>query len=87
MKTSEWYQTTNFQSLALAAEVIPTSNKAATSPDKISFWQLGIDKEHACLTKCKTWELFDLESGINILPCKYLVKVKDYKPKVRLVAL
>ena len=59
----------------------------ATAPDNITFWKPGIDREHDCLLKNRTWDLVDYAPGMKILPCKYVFKVKENKPIVRLVAL
>ena len=86
-QTGAWWKTTSLLAYALAAQVVPTSYKDATRPDNIDFWQEGIDREHASLLKCKTWTLVDRKPGINVLPSKYVLRVKENKPRVRLVAL
>ncbi len=72
---------------ALLAQEVVTSYKTATTPENIPFWLLGIDMEHDCLKHKKTWELKDYAHGMKVSPCKYVFKVKENKPKVRLVAL
>ena len=83
----EWRKHNALLAYALSAQVVPSSYKAATSPDNISFWQSGIESEHSSLLRCKTWKLVDYEPSMKILPSMYVFKVKDNKPKVRLVAL
>ena len=77
----------NMLSQALVTQEVPISFKSATSPDNIQFWQPGIDREHDCLLRNKTWQLVNYEPGMKVLPCKYVFKIKESKPKVRLVAL
>ncbi len=83
----EWYKTTSLLSQALAIQEIPTSYKMATTPENVDFWQPGIDREHDCLHRNKTWKLIDYSPTMKVLPCKYVFKIKENKPKVRLVAL
>ncbi len=83
----EWYKTTSLLSHALAVLEIPTAYKMATTPENVDFWQPGIDKEHDCLHRNKTWKLTDYSPTMKVLPCKYVFKIKENKPKVRLVAL
>lgn len=83
----EWYKATNLLSQALAVQEVPASYKTATAPENIDFWQPGIDREHDCLHRNKTWELIDYSPEMKVLPCKYIFKLKENKPKVRLVAL
>ena len=51
----------NLLSQALVEQEVPTSFKSATSPDNIDFRQPGIAREHDCLLRNKTWQLFDYE--------------------------
>ncbi len=83
----EWWKSGNASSHVFVVQDVPTSYKNATTPDNISFWQPGIDREHDCLHRNGTWELIDYSHGMKVLPCKYVFKVKENKPKVRLVAL
>ena len=64
-----------------------TSFKVATSPDIISFWKPGIDWEHDCLPRNRTWYLVNYSVDTKVLRCKYVFKIKENKPIVRLVAL
>ncbi len=86
-QTGEWWKTTSLLSCALDTDEIPTSYKAATTPENVTFWKPGIDKEHECLLRNKTWDLVDYSPGMKVLPCKYVFKIKENNPKVRLVAL
>ena len=83
----EWWKNKANLAHALAVQVVPTSYKQATSAENLSFWKPGIESEHASLIKCNTWKLVDYKPGMKILPSMYVFKVKDNKPKVRLVAL
>ncbi len=85
--TGEWWKTTSLFSQALAVQEVPTSYKTATTPESVAFRQPGIDREHDCLNRNGTWKLVDYSNGMKVLPCKYVFKVKENKPKVRLVAL
>ncbi len=86
-QAGEWWKSTSLLSQALIAREVPTSYKVATSPENVSFWTPGINKEHDCLLRNHTWDLVDYTPGMKVLPCKYVFKVKENKPKVRLVAL
>ncbi len=83
-KPKEWWKTT---STAFTARTFPSSYKAATSPDNIDFWSPGIEREHDCLLRNKTWELVKRKDGMHVLPSKYVFRVKNGKPKARLVVL
>ena len=82
---SEWWKTT--ANIALSANIVPQSYKSATSLENIDFWTPGIDKEHDCLIRNKTWTLVDRTPCMHVLPCKYVFRVKNGAPKARLVAL
>ena len=86
-QTDECWKATNLLSEAFAINEVPTSYKVATSPDKISFWKSGIDREHDSLLRNHTWDLVNYNPGMKVLPCKYVFKVKENNPKVRLAAL
>ena len=73
--------------VALSARVLPTSYKSATDPTNVDFWTPGIDKEHDCLLRNNTWSLVPQEPSMQILPSKYVFRIKNGRPKVRLVAL
>ena len=85
--TGEWWKGQNLLSRALISQEVPTTYKNATSPENVDFWQSAIDREHDCLARNKTWSYNDYSPGMKILPCRYVFKVKENKPKVRLVAL
>ena len=86
-QTGEWWKETGNYVQALSAQVVPTSYRVAVAPENIDFWQPGIDREHDCITRNKTWIFVEREPGMHVLPCKYVFKIKDGKPKVRLVAM
>ncbi len=79
--------TPSLLSHALLVHEAPTSYKVATSSENVNFWQSGIDGEHDCLNRNYTRDFVDHASGVKLLPCKYIFKAKENKPKVRLVAL
>ena len=64
---------------------VPLSYKEATSPDAVDFWEPRIDREHDCLVRSKTWTYVDRSPGMNVLPSEYVSKVREGKPKARLV--
>ena len=82
---SEWRNIT--ANIALSATIVPQSYKSAVSQENIDFWTPGIDKEHDCLIRNKTWTLVDRTPDMHVLPCKYVFRVKNGAPKARLVAL
>ena len=88
-KPGEWWAAGSKSLFAhgLAIQEVPTSYKVATSPENLAFWKPGIEREHDCLLRNQTWSLVDFRPGMKILPCKYVFKIKENKPKVRLVAL
>ena len=86
-QTGDWWKSNNLLASALVAREVPSSFKTATSPDNVAFWQPGIDREHECLLRNGTWDLVDYDPEMKVLPCKYVFKFKENKPKVRLVAL
>jgi len=72
---------------ALSARVVPVSYKKATTEENIDFWKPGIDREHDCLLRNNTWTIVNRVPGMHVLPCKYVFRVKDGKPKARMVIL
>ncbi len=83
-KPNWWKPSVN---IALSARVIPVSYKKATLPDNIDFWKPGIDKEHDCLLRNKTWTIVKRKPSMHVLPSKYVFRVKNGGPKARVVAL
>jgi len=73
--------------LSLYAHSVPSSYKTATMSEEYGFWKSGIDREHDCLIRNKTWTLVKKVQNIHVLPCKYIFRVKNNAPKVRLVVL
>ena len=47
----------------------------------------GIEREHDCLLRNRTWELVNRSRGMKVLPCKCVFKTKCSKPKLQQVAL
>ena len=86
-QTGDWWKANNFLASALVTREVPSTFKTATSPDNVAFWQPEIDREHDCLLRNSTWDLVDYAPGMKVLPSKYVFKIKENKPKVRLVAL
>ena len=82
---SEWWETA--ANIALSAKIVPQSFNSTILQENIDFWTAGIDKEHGCLIRNKTWTLVDRTSDMHVLPCKYVFRVKNGAPKARLVAL
>eukprot|EP00171_Calliarthron_tuberculosum_P002468 IDg2468t1 len=72
---------------ALAARVVPTSYKVATSPENIEFWGPGIAREEDAIARNNTFDLVQREPWMNVIQYKYLFKVKIDSPKVRIVAM
>jgi len=85
--TREWWKAAGHYVQALSAQAIPTSYRVAVSPEYIEFWKPGIDREHECITRNKTWSFVERKPNMHVLPCKYVFKIKDGTPKVRLVAM
>jgi len=84
--------TPSMPAIALAAEgssdeLVPNSYKAATTEENIRFWKPGIDREHDCLLRNKTWTIVDRKPRMHVLPCKYVFRIKNGGPKARMVIL
>lgn len=73
--------------MSLFAHSVPNSYRKATASEGFGFWKPGIDREHSCLLRNSTWDLVKREHGMHVLPCKYIFRVKNGGPKVRLVVL
>lgn len=82
-----WKQYSSFSATALSAETVPFSYKSATSESNIDFWKPGIDHEHDCLLRNNTWTIVERVPGTNVLPCKYVFRIKNGLPKARMVVL
>ncbi len=83
----EWWKTTNNLAQAFSVQAVPSSYSTATNQENIDFWKPGIQREHDCIMRSNTWELVDRAPGMHILPSKYVFRVKNGLPKVRLVAM
>lgn len=55
--------------------------------EEYDFWKHGIDRERDCLLRNKAWNLVKEETGMHVLPSKYIFQVKNNAPKARLVVL
>jgi len=65
---------------------VPVSYRQATSSKNIDFWMPGIKKEQDALMENKTFELVSRTPSMHVLPCRYVFRVKQNAPKVRIVA-
>lgn len=72
--------------IALLAADGPNSYDEATSPDNIDFWAPGIKKEEDSIRENKTFTLVDRRPDMNVIPSRYVFRVKAGGPKVRIVA-
>lgn len=82
-----WKSYSSFSATALSAEAVPLSYKGATVGDQFDFWKPGIEREHDALLRNNTWTLVHRSPEMHVLPCKYVFKVKNGEPKVRMVVL
>ena len=87
----EWYKappspSSQAHETGLLAADVPGSYTEATSPNNIDFWAPGIEKEHNALLENKAFVLVERQQGMNVIPCRYVFRVKGDQPKVRLVA-
>ena len=81
-QTGEWWVAPfSLLSQTILVNEEPTSFKVPTSPENLSFWQPGIERKHGCLIRNNTWIFVDYTSGMKVLPCKYVLKVKNNKRK------
>lgn len=86
----EWWKVTstnvNSETALFADCEPPQSYSEATSPENIDFWLPGIQKEENSIRENGTFTLVKRTSGMNVIPCKYVFRVKNGAPKVRIVA-
>ena len=95
---TEWWKGTPSSSLqaerntstsnetSLLAADVPSSYSDATSSTNIDFWAPGIKKEHDSILENNTFALVERKPGMNVIPCRYVFRVKNGEPKVRIVA-
>ncbi len=50
-------------------------------------WKPGIDRKHDALWRNKVWTYVERKQGMHVLPRKYVFKVKNGGPKVRIVVI
>ncbi len=74
------------ESALIVMEDTPQSYSEATSAANIDFWMPGITKEQQSIEENKTFSLVQRKPGMDVIPCKYVFKVKNGGPKVRIVA-
>ena len=65
---------------------VPNSYAEATSPENVDFWLPGIKKEEDSIRENKTFKFVERCKDMNVLPCRYIFKLKNGSPKVRIVA-
>ena len=65
---------------------VPLSYEEATRPENIDFWSPGIKREEDSLRENKTFDLVERKPGMNVVPSRYVFKVKHGKPKARICA-
>ena len=71
---------------ALSATTVPTSYKEATNTENVYFWTPGIKREEDCIRENNTFALVDRKPEMHVLPCRYVINIKNVMPKVRIVA-
>eukprot|EP00171_Calliarthron_tuberculosum_P001088 IDg1088t1 len=64
----------------------PQSYTEATSSANIDFWAPGIKREEDSIRENNTFTLVEHQPGMHVIPCRYVFKVKNNTPKVRIVA-
>jgi len=70
----------------IMSDEVPASYHQATSSKNIDFWMPGIKKEQEALIENKTFTLIERSPRMHVLPCRYVFRVKQNSPKVRIVA-
>lgn len=65
---------------------VPNSYSKVTSPKNIDFWAPGIKRKNNSVHENKIFVLLQHKSGMNIIPCRCVFRVKSSGPKVRIVA-
>lgn len=66
---------------------VPKTFKQATSAGFASIWTSAIDSEHDSLIRNLTWKLDKRTAHMNVLPSKYVFRMKTSGPKARVVAV
>ena len=69
-----------------AGDFVPGSYREATTPENIDFWMPGIKREEEAIQMNGTFTFVNRLPEMNVIPCKYVFKVKNGRPKVRIVA-
>ena len=93
-RPGEWWKATltkplpsnNSETALLADSSVPSSYAEATSPSNADFWLPGIRKEEQSILDNKTFSLVDRLPDMEVIPCRYVFRVKNGLPKVRIVA-
>ena len=71
---------------AISSCEAPKSYAEAMSADNIDFWKPGVEKEEDAIRENETFALVDRKPDMHVLPCRYVFRVKQGMPKVRIVA-
>ena len=74
-QTGPWWEETGHYAQAFSAQINPTSNQMAVSPENIGSWKPGIDREHDFITRNVYWSLVERKFGMHVLRCEYVFKV------------
>lgn len=90
-KQTEWWSpgsstALNVISLLATADGAPESYSHAISPQNVDFWMPGIKKEENAIRENNTFSLVTRRSEMNVIPCRYVFRIKNGGPKVRIVA-
>ncbi len=59
----------------------------STSANQVDSWKPGIYREYDALESNEVWTCVERKSGMHVLLSKYVFKVKNGGPKVRIVVL
>ena len=65
---------------------VPQSYSDAMNLENIDFWAPVIKRKEDCIRDNKTFELVERKPWMNVLPSRYVFKIKNNGPKVRIVA-
>ncbi len=72
---------------ALVAErFVPSTFSEALLPENKEFWLPAVKSEENSLIENSTFTIVPRDPNISVIPCKYIFKLKNGTPKVRIVA-
>ncbi len=75
-----------YETALVVDEKVLCSYTEAMSLENMDFWTPAIEKEHNSIRENNTFSIIPRQKGMSVIPCKYVFKLKNGVPKVRIVA-